>query len=251
MRNGASVAEALDAPWASDVDAEYVDERGEMVTASITTASQVRYESLPTARAPASFKGQRSFPGSWWCATTQSHLVFRSWVGRDRLIALDFDPVVTSMAFRPLSLRWLVDGVEHRYTPDYFIRRQDGTAELIDVRARPADGEIPPVAAAAVERAGWARTCAGPLDAVLAANLRWLAGYRHPRCGAAADVRLVRAAFTHARPLAEGLADIGDPLSARPAVFHLLWTGVLSIDLAGALLSDESVVVAAVDGPPA
>jgi hypothetical protein len=233
------------------MDVEYVDEHGELVVAPLATASQLRFEFFPTTRKPLSFKGQRSFSGSWWCATTRSHVAFRSWIARDRLIALDFDPVITAMAYRPLSLRWRADGVDHRYAPDYFVRRQDGTAELIDVRAGHADVEMPPVAAAALERTGWARSCVGPLNVVLAANLRWLAGYRHPRCGAGADARLVCAAFTHQRPLAEGLADIGDPLSARPVVFHLLWTGLLSTDLAGALLADESLVVAAADGPSA
>lgn len=127
MRIGVSVANAIDAPWMSPVDVQYVDGLGELVIAPIGTASQVRFEFLSATRSPVSFKGQRAFAGSWWCATTRSHVAFGSWVARDRLMALDFDPAVVGVAFRPLSLHWRADGVDSRYEPDYFVRRQDGT----------------------------------------------------------------------------------------------------------------------------
>jgi hypothetical protein len=37
----------------------------------------------------ASFRGQRNRPGLWWFATTGEHVGHKSWLERDRLMALD------------------------------------------------------------------------------------------------------------------------------------------------------------------
>ncbi|MEU4955619.1 TnsA-like heteromeric transposase endonuclease subunit [Streptomyces lavendulae] len=84
----------------------------------------------------------------------------------------------------------------------------------------------------ACEQAGWNYRRLAPLDAVLAANLRWLAGYRHPRNQIRPDLTAaVLAAFAHPRPLIDGVQAVGDPIEVLPAAFHALWHGHLSVPL--------------------
>jgi len=67
---------------------------------------------------------------------------------------------------------------------------------------------------------------------VLAANLKWLAGYRHPRnAGRLGLMAAVVEAFTRPRPLIEGTEAAGDPIEVLPCVFHALWHGHLTADL--------------------
>src|SRR5258708_1870057 len=51
-------------------------------------------------------KGQRHLSGLWWSATTGGHLGFESWLERDSLLHLDFDPSVVGMGSQPVWLHW-------------------------------------------------------------------------------------------------------------------------------------------------
>ena len=70
--------------------------------------------------------------------------------------------------------------------PDYFVRHADGTAIVIDVRpdarVKPADEEVFSATAALCASVGWGYQRLGGLPPAYAASLRWIAGYRHPRC---------------------------------------------------------------------
>jgi hypothetical protein len=116
---------------------------------------------------------------------------------------LDFDPEVVGYSSQPFWLRWH-DGRRRRHAPDFFVRLIDGTGVVVDV---PADDRIEvrdAEAFAATERActqvGWRFRRVGVLDPVFAANVRWLAGYRHPRCyrQAVEAVAVVGMAILHA-----------------------------------------------------
>jgi len=85
-------------------------------------------------------KGLRSFAGWWYFATTRSHVGFESWLER-HLMLMDFDPAVTAVASQPFWLRWREeDDRARRHAPDYFARRRDGSAVVVDVRP---DDRIP------------------------------------------------------------------------------------------------------------
>ena len=145
----------------------------------------VAFERVAAVRGFASFRGQRNRPGLWWFATTGEHVGHESWLERDRLMALDADPEVVGVAAQPMWLRWAAEsGRLVRHAPDYFARRADGTGVVIDVRPDQRIGEQDAgVFAAAVRlcaQVGWEYQRVGELGAVHAANLRWLAGYRHP-----------------------------------------------------------------------
>lgn len=199
----------------------------------------------PIRRFP-SFRGQRNFPGSWWFATTRRHIGYESWVERDQLMALDADPDIVGAASQPFRLRW-PDGRHH--VPDYYVRRSDGTVVIVDVRP---DERIPESDAELFARseevcvaAGWDYLRVGVLDPVLAANLRWLSGYRHPRVLRPRLASELLGNFAVARPLMEGAASVGDPLVVLPVLFHLLWHRCLEADLSGSVLDDRTPVSAA------
>ena len=139
----------------------------------------------PVRRFPA-HKGQRHLSGLWWSATTGGHVGFESWLERDHVIRLDFDPGVVGIVSQPFWLRW-TDGHGERFehAPDFFARRADGSALVMDCRPverrRPRDVTKFAATARACKLVGWQYAVVGAADPVMSANLRWLSGYRHPR----------------------------------------------------------------------
>jgi hypothetical protein len=68
------------------------------------------FQDYSPARAFPSFKGQRNFTGLLWCATNARLVGYESWLERDHLLALDFDPSVVGIASQPFRLDFELDG---------------------------------------------------------------------------------------------------------------------------------------------
>ena len=219
----------------------------------LAEAARLPLEEARPARRIVSRRGQRHLPGQWWSATDGRHVGFESWLERDHLMLLDFDPAVTAIASQPFWLSWTAaDGKARRHAPDYFARRADGTAIVIDCRPEDRRGDLRDqeafaAARAASEAAGWEYRLAGGCDPVLVANVRWLAAYRHPRHrvpGIAA--RLLEAAVVPV-PLMGLAALAGDPLAVLPVLFYLLWRHELEAGLLVPLHLGTEVSVAGSD----
>src|SRR6478736_4875457 len=183
--------------------------------------------------------GQRHLSGCWWSATDGRHVGFESWLERDHVMALDFDPAVGAIASQPFWLLWPAAEGGGRYrshAPDYFVRRVDGSAVLVDCRPehrrKPRDLVAFEMTRQACELVGWEYRLLGAPDQVVTANLRWLAGYRHPRYLDVEVADRLRAAFAEPVALMGGAAAAGDPIAALPVLFHLIWRHDLVIDLA-------------------
>jgi hypothetical protein len=162
-------------------------------------------------------------------------------------MALDADPGVEAVASQPMWLHWVSEsGKARRHAPDFFVRRADGTGVLIDVRPddriSAADSAVFAATAVMAGQAGWAYDRVGELPAVRAANLRWLAGYRHPRYARAAIMAALEEVFAEPGPLRTGAARAGDPLAVLPVLFAMLWRGRLSADLDSRVLDSASTV---------
>lgn len=231
------------------VEIAFVDEGREQRRGPLPQLCYVRFESVAPVRRFPSFPGQRSFSGAWWCATTGAHVGFESWLERDHVMLLDFDPLVVGLSSQPFWLSWpAAGGRRRRHAPDYFARLGDGRAVVIDVRPddriAPQDAEAFEMTAAACESVGWQYRRVGTLEPVLAANVRWLAAYRHPRCLNQAHGAALIEVFAAARPLDEGVAVVGDRLAVLPSLFHLLWSGVLSAELRTSPLRGTAVIAA-------
>lgn len=214
----------------------------------------VRFEDVPPVRPFRFGKGLRNFAGWWYFATTGTHIGFESWLERDHLMLLDFDPQVAAIAAQPFWLRWRDDaGRSRRHAPDLFARMADGSGVVIDVRPDDRigdkDAEAFGVTKDACGLAGWGFRRVGVPDPVLAANVAWLARYRHPRCGGSPDLgRLLREIFAEPAPLMAGAAAAGDPMAVLPALFHLMWRHALAADLAVRLTAEALVVAGTAPG---
>jgi hypothetical protein len=210
-----------------------------------------RFEDVPPVREFPSYRGQRSFPGWYFAACMGRHVGFESWLERDQLMMLDFSPQVRAFAAQPFWLLWPSSGRTRRHAPDFFARLEDGTGVVVDVRAddriEPEDADAFAATAAACESVGWGYRRVGVLDPVLAANVRWLAGYRHPRCLRADYRARLLEVFAEPRPVLAGAQAVGDRIAVLPTLFHLLWAGVLVADLASAPLCGDSPVTARED----
>src|SRR6266545_2439776 len=125
------------------------------------------------------------------------------WVERDVAMLLDFDLEVVAFAAQPFWLIWPDQHGERKHAPDFFVRRADSTGVVIDVRpdelVDPEAAEVFAMTASACQQVGWEFRRTGGPPAVVAANLRWLAGYRHPRCRRP-EIAAALAAGRRARP---------------------------------------------------
>jgi len=212
------------------------DVRGEHRKALCAAVSVPIEDGRPVRGFP-SYRGQRHFPGLYWSATTGGHVGFESWLERDHVMLLDFTPEVTGLLSQPFWLFWENErGKRVSHAPDYFARFEDGRGLVVD--CRPLD-RIDARSAARFEATltactsvGWGYRVVGEVDVVRMSNVRWLAGYRHPRHGVAEGlIERLLALFSVPSPLVGQAALAGDPIAVLPVVFHLLWQGRLSAEL--------------------
>lgn len=224
----------------------FVGEGGAEQRRPLADCWDVRFERGRPVREFGWSKGQRHNPGWWWSATTGQHVGYESWLERDVVMLLDFDPQVVGIVSQPFWLHWHDEHRRRRHCPDYFARRWDGTVMVIDVRAddciEPKDAEAFAAMEDACARAGWRFRRLGAADVVVTANVRWLSRYRHPRCaGADGIAELLIAAFDQPAALWDGAAAVGDRLAVLPVLFHLLWRHDLTADLTTRLGSSTLV----------
>jgi TnsA-like endonuclease N terminal len=232
------------------VEIGYAAEDGTEQRVSLVDAPRVSFEWCAPVRRFLSRKGQRHLSGRWWSATVAGHVGYESWLERDHLMWLDYDPDVVAIASQPFWLYWTTaEGTARAHAPDFFARRADGSAVVIDCRP---DGRIKPrdaAAFAATERVcellGWEFRRVGAPDAVTTGNVRWLSGYRHPRHDRTALAAVLRELFAAPAPLMAAAEAAGDPIAVLPVLFHLLWRRELAVDLTVALHPSAEVTVRA------
>jgi hypothetical protein len=211
------------------------------------------FEHVAPVRSFPSFKGQANFTGLYYAATMNAHVGFESWLERDVAMMLDFDSEVVAFSSQPFWLSWSEDGEPRRHAPDFFARLADGTGVVIDVRPddriNPGDARAFAVTESACTQVGWTfRRTAGP-GRVFAANLRWMAGYRHRRCARGGVADQLREVFAVPKPLMACAREAGDPVGVLPVLYHLLWRQILVTDVTAGLLGPGSVVSVKPEGP--
>ena len=140
---------------------------------------------------------------------------------RDQLMLLDRDPEVVGLACRPLEFVWRDGERVVAHPPHLTARRAGGERALVDcfgpggLPRRLAYGEG--VLRECAMEAGWQYRVEPAADPVLVGNVRWLSGYRHPRCAGEIHSDQVREVFAYPRSLTEGAAAARrcDPDAAR------------------------------------
>ncbi|PZH09163.1 transposase [Streptomyces sp. NTH33] len=214
----------------------YIEPDGSELRRPLADVWAVRFEGVAPVREFTSYKGQRHLPGLWWSSTADGHIGYESWLERDHVMLLDFDPSVVAVSSQPFWLFWRSDtgkGISH--APDYFARRDDGTAIVVDCRPaerrKPRDWAKFEATQAACDQVGWEFRLVGAPDAIVVRNVRWLAGYRTPRHRVEPVVSGLREVFAEPLSLVDGATMVGDPVAVLPVLFHLLWSHELVVDV--------------------
>ncbi|MFZ3562740.1 TnsA-like heteromeric transposase endonuclease subunit [Streptomyces sp. BH097] len=181
--------------------------------------------------------GQRHYAGTYWSATTKSHVLYESRLELARLLFADFDPSVHGIVAQPFLLTAVVDGRVRKHVPDYFLDTERGPV-VVDVkpRRRLADPEV-------ASTFTWTRQVLTELQwhyevwseppAVELENIRFLAGFRRERLFAPDLLDELRGIDLEGVPIgttAVRLPERAEPC-VRAAVHHLLWRRELATDL--------------------
>ncbi|MGO4649338.1 TnsA-like heteromeric transposase endonuclease subunit [Nocardia sp. 2YAB30] len=217
----------------------FVTSSGDQARVALADAWGLRFEDAAAVRRFVSYRGQRHLSGRWWSATTGRHVGYESWLERDHVMTLDFDPNVVGISSQPFWLFWPHEkpGRFRSHAPDYFARLADGSAMVMDCRPenrrnKPRDIAAFEATRQACELVGWEYQLVGVCDPVRTRNMRWLAGYRHPRYLITETADRLREVIA-AGPLGlmEAAASAGDPIATLPVLYHLLWRHEVSTDL--------------------
>ncbi|RKT88113.1 hypothetical protein ATL45_6542 [Saccharopolyspora antimicrobica] len=230
---------------ATGFEVAFLDPEEGEVRRRLEEVTQVAFEEASPVRAFPSYRGQRSSPGFYYAATMQAHVGFESWLERDEVMALDFDPDVIGFAAQPFWLFWPDTNRVRSHAPDFFVRHRDGTGVIVDCRPQERIKPRDEAAFAATKRAcaevGWQFRLVHGHDPMWRANVRWLAGYRHLRFRIEPVSSRLLEAFAQPRPLIDGVQSVGEPIAVLPALYHLLWSRELRTDL-GSRLEASSLV---------
>ncbi|HEY6492354.1 MAG TPA: TnsA-like heteromeric transposase endonuclease subunit [Trebonia sp.] len=90
----------------------------------MTACTAERFEEVAPVRSFHWGRGAAHFPGLWWSSTTSAHVGFESWLERDHVMLMDFDPGITGIASQPFWLHWQdEDGRPRRHAPDFFAQQ--------------------------------------------------------------------------------------------------------------------------------
>lgn len=81
-------------------------------------------------------RGQRHYPGRYWCATTEGFVGYESRLELAALLLEDFDHRAVRIASQPFELIADRDGVERSYVPDYMIEHDDHRFTVIEVKPK-------------------------------------------------------------------------------------------------------------------
>ncbi len=198
--------------------------------------------------------GRRGLAGWYWSSTMSGHVGYGSRLGASRLLFADHDPAVAAMYWRPLSLESDQDGGDGSgWVPEYVLLGADANVTLVELahetkQAIRAESDPPRGLAETCRARGWVLDRWSRPDAVVWANLRFVAGARR-RVGI--DPELCRGIVAAASAESVAIRALERQVTAtarwprvRAHVLHLLWTGDLQLDWA-LPLSGTSMIWAA------
>lgn len=187
------------------------------------------------------YKGQKHYSGVYWSATTRTHVPYESRLELTRLLCADFDTATTAIVAQPFLLRAVVDGKQRKHVPDYLLLRDDGPV-VVDVKPR-ARLDEPKVSFTldwtrqVVSSRGWRYEVSSEVAEPRLSNIRFLSGYRRGRMFDPELLEQLQVAGLNGLTLDQAVRSqrSRDPATVRPALFHLLWRQVYTVDLSRTL----------------
>lgn len=178
---------------------------------------------------------QRNYHGYYWMAATGKHVWHESLLERSSLMWLDHTAEIVAISSQPMLL---VNGDGVWHYPDFIALDARGTQTVYDVKPY---GRLNAKALEQFEwtrevckTVGWDYRILTELPHQHHVNLTWLAQFRQPGHHPGADAEDELLADLHPD------STVGDAINlmtakstphARSNVFHLLWTGALTIDM--------------------
>jgi hypothetical protein len=97
-------------PLTAEFEVSPIGADGAETRATLFDSAEARFDLGKPVRSFSSRKRQRHFPGLWWSSTIGRHVGYESWLERDHLMLLDFDPSVVGIASQPFWLFWDEEG---------------------------------------------------------------------------------------------------------------------------------------------
>lgn len=192
----------------------------------------VPFEEADPVRDFPSYPHKRNFEGRLWLSSTRQHVLFESFWERAFLTSLDRTGTAKRVASQPMWIRWRQPKRSH--APDYFVRRNDGSALLVDVRERtriePEDTEKFELTRRLAAALGWDYLVFDDLPGATQENLRFLMRYRDPRWLEGIETSVLPKSGSVTLATLVKLLDsaIHD---ARGAAYSLIWSGSVRVDL--------------------
>lgn len=221
----------------------FLDEAGRPSEVSLDRAAEFRFERATPIRVPKSFRGKRGMVGRAYFSTCGKAVVFDSRNEMENVLLLDFDPEVVDIVGQPFR----IETPEWSHVPDFFARRRDGSAQVLDVKPE-AEQDAPDNQLlftrmdAVCDDLGWGYAVLPEVPEPLRRNVMLLAGHRRQPFDHGGLGRAIVDACATPTTIAD--LDRLHPVTAivRPLVLHLLWRRVLECDLEARVLDRDTQV---------
>ncbi len=220
---------------------------GQRVRTRLTPeVSRVPFELCRPIRSFPAYRGRRSHQGKYWFSRSQGHVSFESRFEMTALMAVDFRGDATAVSSNPFWLLWPKGQTYQRHAPDFFIRRRDGSALVIDVkpadRVREKDRLQHQRTRDVCLDLSWEYEEFTTIDSTEERNLRLLCAYHHPRFAPSTAARTAIATYVK-RSGRNGVqfGELIDITSGETeldgshlicSTYHMIWNGEIHVDLA-------------------
>jgi hypothetical protein len=195
---------------------------------------QPAIDALLPIRWPKSSNRHRHIPVKAFSVTNRGHVLLETGLEHDLLRRVDRDPDVVRVVAQPCRLIWR-EAALSEHTPDMLTLQRDGSVTLWDVRPLEEQDEDFQRAAIATRQAcalvGWQYEVFSGLGGTERLNLLWLNGFRHPKPWNERLEGQIREAAQPETTLG-ALFDLDDGSGELiSTVWHLVWSGILRVDI--------------------
>jgi hypothetical protein len=195
-------------------------------------------------RKPGRWRGQMTYPGKHWFASSGLHVSFESMLERSALMRIDFALDVVAIAAQPMRIQFADGGTT---VPDFLAEHRDGGQTVFEVKPSHALDEDRLARFAESARVcrdiGWGFQILTEADVVVMDNLELLAAYRHPLYIPPAEIQdRVLTAARGPLTLRQGALASGLPIRrGYAAVYNLAWRRQLTLDLTSPITNHTAI----------